>query len=65
MLGGVDKPTIDREEGNTIDECPNKAHLKQKKAVDGMCLNVKYEIGGARVIIKYHNISVNSFGAFY
>jgi hypothetical protein len=35
---------IYKEGGNTIDECRRKAHIKYKKAVDGMSLAVKNNI---------------------
>jgi hypothetical protein len=36
--GGVYEPMIEKELGNTIDECRRKAHIQYKKAVDIMYL---------------------------
>jgi hypothetical protein len=51
MLGGVYEDTIDKEGGNTIDECRRKAHIKYKKAVDGMYSVIKK---------KYWNSSISN-----
>jgi hypothetical protein len=62
--GSVYEPMIDKEGGNTIDECRRNAQIKYKKAVDGIYLAVKNNIGTARIIIRYHIIAVSSFCAF-
>jgi hypothetical protein len=62
--GGVYDDTIDKEGGNTINECRPKAHIKYKKAVDGMYSVIKKNIGTARIIIKYHIIAISSLGTF-
>jgi hypothetical protein len=40
---------MDKEGGNTIDECRRKPHIKYKKAVDGMYSVVKKNTGTAPI----------------
>jgi hypothetical protein len=62
--GGVYENTMDKEGGNNIEDCRRKAHMKYKKAVDGMYSVVKRNIGTARKVIGYHIIAVSTLGAF-